>query len=171
MNNQLEIDIINDLVVVNEMFQEQNFTEMSKFFHDIYHLVEDKLADSVLQPDLVEISYVGLHLGTGYNESHFLKMIEFFKNDKIIHAKYAMKILKDSIKSFESKPNISEGNLKQDGTCLDTIIMGDLHGNFHDLYYIIQKYGIPGKNFQFVFNGDFVDRGNQLIYENFLFVV
>ena len=34
-----------------------------------------------------------------------------------------------------------------------------MHGSLKDLYHIIQKYGIPGKNYYFVFNGDFVDRG------------
>lgn len=39
------------------------------------------------------------------------------------------------------------------------IIFGDLHGNFHDLCHVIDKYGLPGLNYKFVFNGDFVDRG------------
>ena len=34
-----------------------------------------------------------------------------------------------------------------------------MHGSFKDLYHIIQKFGIPGKYYYFVFNGDFVDRG------------
>ena len=36
-----------------------------------------------------------------------------------------------------------------------------MHGSFKDLYYLIQKFGTPGKNYRFIFNGDFVDRGPQ----------
>ena len=43
------------------------------------------------------------------------------------------------------------------------IVVGDLHGAFHDLYHLINKYDIPGKQFQFVFNGDLVYRGNKQI--------
>ncbi len=160
-NNVLEENAINALINVNEMIQERNFTSMSNFFDDLYSLVNAKLKNKDIQPDNVESSYVGVHINETYEESDFLKMIEGFKSNQMIHAKYALQILKDAIINFEKQPNISNLDLRLHNTRLNTIIVGDLHGNFKDLYYIIEKFGIPGKNHRFVFNGDFVDRGHQ----------
>jgi serine/threonine-protein phosphatase with EF-hand domain len=45
----------------------------------------------------------------------------------------------------------------------ECIVVGDLHGHFGDLMTIINKMGFPGKRHYFVFNGDWVDRGNMQI--------
>ena len=39
------------------------------------------------------------------------------------------------------------------------MIVGDLHGQLADLLYILQKHGLPSDKTQYIFNGDFVDRG------------
>eukprot|EP00929_Paragymnodinium_shiwhaense_P091017 TRINITY_DN51074_c0_g1_i1.p1 TRINITY_DN51074_c0_g1~~TRINITY_DN51074_c0_g1_i1.p1 ORF type:complete len:871 (+),score=188.30 TRINITY_DN51074_c0_g1_i1:82-2694(+) len=39
------------------------------------------------------------------------------------------------------------------------IVVGDLHGHLNDLLYILDEYGEPGELNQYLFNGDFVDRG------------
>lgn len=39
------------------------------------------------------------------------------------------------------------------------LVVGDLHGNFHDLNYIMKKYGEPSWKLKFLFLGDYVDRG------------
>ncbi|EAY19562.1 Ser/Thr protein phosphatase, putative [Trichomonas vaginalis G3] len=39
------------------------------------------------------------------------------------------------------------------------IVVGDLHGNFTDLVYIIKTYGLPNKDLKYLFLGDYVDRG------------
>lgn len=160
MSNVLETNAINALVVVNEMIQEQNYTSISRFFDDLFSLINSKIANKTLQPEVVEASYVGVHLNEAYEESDLIKMIEGFRMNQMIHAKYAIMILKDAIRNFEKQPNVAELNLTDHKSRLDTIIVGDLHGSFRDLYYIIKKFGIPGKKFRFVFNGDFVDRGN-----------
>ena len=38
-------------------------------------------------------------------------------------------------------------------------VVGDLHGSINDLNAIITKYGPPGPRSRYLFNGDFVDRG------------
>jgi len=50
--------------------------------------------------------------------------------------------------------------MNNDPTTKGCIIVGDLHGSFRDLFHIINTFGIPGKHYNFVFNGDFVDRGS-----------
>lgn len=39
------------------------------------------------------------------------------------------------------------------------VIVGDLHGQYHDLLTIFDRVGFPSPSTLFVFNGDFVDRG------------
>lgn len=39
------------------------------------------------------------------------------------------------------------------------IVVGDLHGHFDDLLHLMSSYGEPSKESQYLFNGDFIDRG------------
>lgn len=59
-----------------------------------------------------------------------------------------------------SMPNIRECRIT-DASEPGCIIIGDLHGNFNDLCHVMDKYGLPGLNYTFIFNGDFVDRGER----------
>ena len=140
MANILEINAINALVLVNESIQEQNYTTMANFFDDLFTLIKNKITDDAKYPDTVESSYVGVHINEKYEESDFLKMIEAFRGNQMIHAKYALQILNDAIRNYEKQPNIPQLNLNQHKSRADTIIVGDLHGSFKDLYYIINKY-------------------------------
>ena len=102
MENSEEIRAINALVEVNEMIQERNYATTAKFFNDLYSLVSSKMKNSLVIPEEVESSYVGVHINEIYEESDLLKMIEGFRTNQLIHAKYAMKILTDAIKNFEN---------------------------------------------------------------------
>lgn len=39
------------------------------------------------------------------------------------------------------------------------IVVGDVHGQFHDVLQIFQKFGMPSRENIYLFNGDLVDRG------------
>ncbi|KAK9995087.1 hypothetical protein SO802_024790 [Lithocarpus litseifolius] len=39
------------------------------------------------------------------------------------------------------------------------VVVGDIHGQLHDLIFLLNHAGFPSQNRFFVFNGDFVDRG------------
>jgi Ca2+-binding EF-hand superfamily protein len=72
------------------------------------------------------------------------------------------KIIKDAENLLLNMPNIRVCNLNDENEP-GCIIVGDLHGSFNDLYYIIDRFDIPGKEFKFIFNGDYVDRGEKQI--------
>ncbi|KAK2657674.1 hypothetical protein Ddye_010726 [Dipteronia dyeriana] len=61
-------------------------------------------------------------------------------------------------KILHKEPNcvrIEEG-LDQDST---VVVVGDVHGQLHDLLFLLKDAGFPSENRFFVFNGDYVDRG------------
>jgi hypothetical protein len=98
-------------------------------------------------------------LNRNYEENDLIKMIEEFRNGHTLHAKYALQIISDAIASFEKQSNITQCNFKTATTNnLPCIVVGDLHGSFKDLHYLIETFGIPGKSYRFVFNGDFVGK-------------
>ncbi|PIA26247.1 hypothetical protein AQUCO_09500014v1 [Aquilegia coerulea] len=39
------------------------------------------------------------------------------------------------------------------------VVVGDVHGQFHDVVFLLKEAGFPSDNRFFVFNGDYVDRG------------
>jgi len=39
------------------------------------------------------------------------------------------------------------------------IVVGDIHGHLNDLHFLLDRYGPPSEMNQYLFNGDFVDRG------------
>jgi len=63
---------------------------------------------------------------------------------KILHKEpNCLRILDDSVASSDST----------------VVVVGDIHGQFHDLIFLLQDAGFPSDNRFFVFNGDYVDRG------------
>lgn len=152
-SSNTEREAINALAHICEHEQERNYLSMKKFFEDLFTVFHN-FNKSIKEP-LIESTYAGVHLTQTYNEEEFIKMIEQFYAKKIIHAKYALQILRDAIKKQKTYSNIEKCNLN-DSKLNKVVIVGDLHGSFKDLHRIIKKYGIPGKEHVFIFNGDYV---------------
>lgn len=156
-------EAFDSIVGFTEMIQERSYASLAQFFEHLFAAFSENFKTTLI-PDTVETSYAGVHLGAEYEENDFVKMINGFNKNQPIHAKYAYQILTDGVKKLKQVENIRICDLNQAVTQLPgVIIVGDLHGNFSDLFYIIKKFGIPGKNYRFVFNGDIVDRGAQQI--------
>eukprot|EP01018_Ginkgo_biloba_P032235 Gb_23733 [translate_table: standard] len=67
----------------------------------------------------------------------------------------------DSLIVLASKILHREPNCLQidvDHNC-SVVVVGDVHGQLHDVLYLLQTAGPPSSNRFFVFNGDYVDRG------------
>lgn len=148
---------LTDVLNCIEMEEEREYVSTSDLFDCLFQAYSSKLDPSNVVIT-VEKSYVGLHLGA-YEEPDFMQLIQSFENYEFLHAFYALKIIKDATELLRKMPNIRTCQVNNENETL--VVVGDLHGNFRDLKHIIDMYGIPGDNYQFVFNGDFVDRGKQ----------
>ncbi|XP_047317902.1 serine/threonine-protein phosphatase 7 [Impatiens glandulifera] len=45
------------------------------------------------------------------------------------------------------------------GDDMSIVVVGDVHGQLHDVLFLLRNAGFPSENRIFVFNGDYVDRG------------
>ena len=90
MISKKEKNALNSLINICEMEQERNYASMSKFFDDLFTVFHNFKNTRI--PQFVETTYTGIHLNDTYEENDFLKMIEQFRNNKILHAKYAFVI-------------------------------------------------------------------------------
>lgn len=151
------------LISVSEVLQERNYVSMSLFFDHVMHTFRDKL-DSTPIPKQIEASYKGIQLSDNYAESDFNRLLEGFMKNEPLHAKYALRILKDAATQLAKYENLRASDLTRCKTKLSGfVIVGDLHGSLNDLHHIVQKFGIPGQKSRFIFNGDFVNRGPKQI--------
>ncbi|KAG2408896.1 Serine/threonine-protein phosphatase [Vigna angularis] len=58
-----------------------------------------------------------------------------------------------TIDPFRPSPNDSSPS------AASVVVVGDVHGQLHDLLFLLQDAGFPSRDRIFVFNGDYVDRG------------
>jgi len=90
--------------------------------------------------------------------------IERFRNQKLIHKRYAIRLLISCKNYFETLPSLLELNVPEqgpeDGAEPRFTVCGDTHGQFYDVLNIFKLNGYPSAANPYLFNGDFVDRGS-----------
>ena len=141
---------------VVECEQNRKFALTSDLFNDFIDAFASKLGNVSVIPTNVSPDYTGIHLSQSYRDDDFKSMINLFKKQQKLDPFYALKILIDSRGLLSKLPNINEFSVESPGC----IIVGDLHGSFKDLFYLIDKYDIPGKRYVFLFNGDYIGNLN-----------
>ncbi|XP_062087710.1 serine/threonine-protein phosphatase 7 inactive homolog [Humulus lupulus] len=80
--------------------------------------------------------------------SNFRSLVPLSMLDKLFNA--ASRIL-------SQEPNCVEVNCYEEDSRV--VVVGDIHGQFHDLLNLFDLAGLPCENQFYVFNGDYVDRG------------
>jgi diadenosine tetraphosphatase ApaH/serine/threonine PP2A family protein phosphatase/Ca2+-binding EF-hand superfamily protein len=154
-------DALKHVLNIVEMEEERDYVSNSELFDQLLTTYCQEL-NSYLLPRNVDKDYVGVHLGKIYEDNDLKLLLKAFKNNLQLDPFYVFNIVKDANEKLASMPNIRECHVN-DPLEHGVIIVGDIHGNFNDLYHLFQKYGIPGLNFKYIFNGDYVDRGEKQI--------
>lgn len=154
-DDKLAFKILNEL----EFLEERESIKLTELFDSLIatFLEESQAKDIKIE---LEPNYNGLKFGEDFEESDFKQMLKDFRSNRSLHAFYAVKVIDESIKLLKKLPNICEFNLDENDDC---IVVGDLHGHFDDLLSILSRFNIPGKYYYFVFNGDWVDRGEKQV--------
>lgn len=156
-DDKLAFEILNSL----EYLEERESVTLATIFDSFFRAYADDNKTPVSTSHIdIDQDYNGLKLGENFEEGDFKAMFHDFRNNRPLHAKYAIRIVEEAIEVLKRMPNIREFELKEDECC---IVVGDLHGHFDDLASIISRFNIPGKTHYFVFNGDWVDRGQHQV--------
>jgi serine/threonine-protein phosphatase with EF-hand domain len=85
-----------------------------------------------------------------------IDIIRIFKRGGKLTRKAVVRLLREGTKMLKGAPNINRVKVSEGGKMT---VVGDLHGQLSDLFYILGECGMPNEKNKFVFNGDFVDRG------------
>lgn len=153
-----------------KMIKNTDNEEITKYISTSIHDDQSKLNEANIK---IEPDYMGPHLSDTFNEADFEKLLHSFRNNEILHTRYVLMILDKAIDYLSKLENINEIDCIHSisSTNLDinsnesndfrVNVVGDLHGQFIDLFTIFDLNNLPSASNQYLFNGDFVDRGPQ----------
>ncbi|CAI8014327.1 Serine/threonine-protein phosphatase 5, partial [Geodia barretti] len=118
------------------------------------------VAESInLDTMVVEETYEGPRWEEGEMAVEFMTgLLDWLKEEKKLHRKYAYKILLRSKEIFEAQPSLVAVSIPDSSDRFT--VCGDIHGQFYDLLNIFTLNGLPSQDNPYLFNGDFVDRGS-----------
>lgn len=85
------------------------------------------------------------------------RIIVHFKTEgKPLHFRYAVRIILDACEVLKGLPNVVDIRIAANERLT---VVGDIHGQFHDLINLFEINGYPSPTNIYLFNGDYVDRG------------
>ena len=87
------------------------------------------------------------------------KLIDFYKDHKcdlLLPQHTGRKMIAQAKERLETMSALEEISLSDKE---DIVIVGDIHGQVFDLINMLDLFDEPGTRHKYIFNGDFVDRG------------
>ncbi|XP_042228027.1 serine/threonine-protein phosphatase with EF-hands 2-like [Homarus americanus] len=117
-------------------------------------LLEEAWAEEVK----VEGSYKGPHLTTPLTTHSIHQLVDAYKKKKALHVRYVYVLLREGVRVLRQRATVTHASTAISG---QITVVGDLHGKLDDLLTILYKNGLPSTDNPYVFNGDFVDRGQK----------
>ncbi|XP_072470314.1 serine/threonine-protein phosphatase with EF-hands 1 [Notamacropus eugenii] len=130
----------------------------SENLHQIFGKSEQRKSDPETLIHSIEVTdtYYGPRLKFPLTFADVILLIDAFKEKQILHARYVMQVLLEVKKVLQQLPNIVPITST---SSKELTICGDIHGKLDDLFLIFYKNGLPSGTNRYIFNGDFVDRG------------
>lgn len=105
----------------------------------------------------VEADYRGPRLRFPLDAEQVLGMVRFFRGGGTLHYKYTIQLINHFTNAVGALPTLVETTVNE-GERL--AVVGDTHGQLQDLFSIFTINGTPDEKNRYLFNGDFVDRGD-----------
>jgi serine/threonine-protein phosphatase with EF-hand domain len=88
------------------------------------------------------------------------QIVEVYRKNGRLSTKLVMKILRTTYRMLKLVTNIARVDI---GTGCKMNVVGDIHGQLSDLLHILDEAGFPADDNKYIFNGDFVDRGQNSV--------
>lgn len=85
-------------------------------------------------------------------------MVESCRNGQKIQRHVIVRVVNEALALFRTAPNLVEFTV---APANHVTVIGDLHGQLDDLLLIFRENGLPSTTNPYLFNGDFVDRGDR----------
>jgi hypothetical protein len=135
----------------------RNGKKMSDASQNLAGKGKSSLRKSTGEDDIdIEPGYNGPHISWPLDTNMVLELLEHFKLGHSLHAKYTMQMLNKYRAIANALPTLETLSIPE-GTKLT--VCGDTHGQLQDVFTIFTINGLPSPTNRYLFNGDFVDRG------------